>query len=274
MKNVRNAHYWQVDNKIKKILESQGVLVLPSSQAWQKFPWTRKLFEKKPEEGYFIWVRKQPKLPLTTCVTIASPKISQNLGNLLVIEKNIKAKANVFCNAVKKNLCGKHQARGKMILKEGSSLEYNHYHTWGEKDLVNIDYQFVLEKESQLFFVYKNQSPPKNLEMKESLLLKGDGSQGTIKLRLVGKKNSKILAKSSITALAAGKGHLDCQGLLIDKNSTISLIPGLVCKNPKAQITHEASIGRISEDELNYLRMRGLTESEAIDLIVSGFLRT
>jgi len=39
-----------------------------------------------------------------------------------------------------------------------------------------------------------------------------------------------------------------------------------------AQITHEASIGRISEEELIYLRTRGLNEKEAIGLIVNGFL--
>jgi Fe-S cluster assembly scaffold protein SufB len=61
--------------------------------------------------------------------------------------------------------------------------------------------------------------------------------------------------------------------IVIDKNSKISLIPELICQNKKAQITHEASIGKISEEELNYLRMRGLTEDEAINLIVSGFLK-
>jgi hypothetical protein len=44
-------------------------------------------------------------------------------------------------------------------------------------------------------------------------------------------------------------------------------------KQNKALITHEASIGRVSEEELNYLRSRGLTEKEAIDLIVRGFLK-
>jgi Fe-S cluster assembly scaffold protein SufB len=46
----------------------------------------------------------------------------------------------------------------------------------------------------------------------------------------------------------------------------------LVCESKEAQITHEASIGKISEEQLNYLRSRGLNEKEAIDLIISGFL--
>jgi hypothetical protein len=50
------------------------------------------------------------------------------------------------------------------------------------------------------------------------------------------------------------------------------LVPELVNENKDALLTHEASIGRISEEELNYLRARGLSENEAIDLIVAGFL--
>jgi len=67
---------------------------------------------------------------------------------------------------------------------------------------------------------------------------------------------------------------LDCQGLLVDKDSKISLTPELICQNKLAQITHEAAIGKISEEELSYLRMRGLSEEEAINLIVSGFFQT
>jgi len=301
MKSVKSANYWQLDHKVKKILEVKGVTVLPSPQAWNKFKWARRWFKEKPKEGYFVWVKKQTDFPLTTCVTLASLKISQNLTNLLVIEKNIKAEANVLCNAAKGNLCGSHKAQGKLILKEGSFLKYSHFHKWGEKDFVEPNYEFILEKSSKLIYNYQNLLPPKNLrltaafynkenssvqanlvinglnsktELKESVFLEGKNSQGILKLRLVGKKKSQIEAKSTIIAESPSKGHLDCQGLLVDKDSKISLIPELICQNKLAQITHEASIGRISEEELNYLRMRGLTEEEAINLIVSGFLKS
>ena len=299
MINVKNAHYWQVDHKVENIIERKGTIVLPSRQAWQKFSWTRKYFQKKPKEGYFIWVKEQPFLPLTTCITLASKKVSQHLNNLLVIEKNIKAKANVVCRADRSNLACLHQARGKLILKEKASLEYNHFHHWGQKDSVNPDYQFILGKDSQLIYNYKNLSPPKNLQLKttvyndnnasanlnlainglnskidikEALFLQGKNSQGIINLRLVGRQNSQLEAISQISAPAEAKGHLDCQGLLVSPKSNIPLTPKLICQNKKAQLTHEASIGKISEEELNYLRSRGLSEKEAIDLIITGFL--
>ena len=301
MKNVKNVNYWQVDHKIKNISGQKGVIILPSPEAWKKFSWTKKYFERKPKEGYFVWVKEQVDFPLTTCLTIASKKISQNLTNLLVIEKNIKAKANVVCQAAKNNLCGIHQAQGKLILKDNAHLEYHHFHQWGSQDFVSPDYQFILGKNSRLTYDYKNLSPPKNLELKtliyndenssanlkfvinglnseinlkDTIFLQGKNSQGIVRLRLVGRKNSRIEAKSEIFAQAPAKGHLDCQGLLASQDSIISLIPKLVCQNKKAQITHEASIGKISEEELNYLRTRGLSETEAINLIIAGFLET
>jgi len=299
MRNVKGVHFWQVDHKVKNIFEVEGTVILPSPQAWRKFKWVRKWLEEKPREGYFIWIKKQVDFPLSTCITITSPKISQDLRNLLVVEKNLKIKANVVCHAQKNNLCGTHQAKGKLILKDGAALEYNHLHHWGEKDFVNPNYQFILGKDSHLIYNYQNLFPPENLQLittilsgknsssnlnlvingkntkvnlNDTIFLEGENSQGMVRLRLVGREKSEIEAISKIIAKAPGRGHLDCRGLLVDKTARISLIPQLICQNKEAQITHEASIGKISEEELTYLRMRGLDEKEAIDLIVSGFL--
>lgn len=301
MKNVKSAHFWQSDHKIKSILEIKGIIISSSPEAWEKFKWTREYFEKKPKEGYFIWLQKQVDFPLMTCVQITSPRISQNLKNLLVIEKGLKVRAKAICNVKKDDLCGTHKAKGKILLKENASLDYEHFHKWGKKDFVNSEYEFILERNSQLRYFYKNLFPPKTLrlsttiqahknssaniefvidgksskiEIKDTIFLKEKDSRGLIKLRLVGRKGGEIEALSKIVAEKAGRGHLDCQGLIVDKDSKIKLVPELLNKNKNALITHEASIGRISEEALNYLRMRGLNEEEAIDLIISGFLKT
>ena len=299
MKDVKSTHYFQIDHKIENIFQVNGVEILPSLKAWEKLGWVRKHFLRKPKEGYFVWVKKQIDLPLLTCISIAKRNVRQKLQNLLVVEKGLNVELRGSCSASRKNLCGKHNAQGKIILKEGSVLKYEHIHLWGGEDVIDVDYNFVLEKNSKLDYSYKNLSTPKKFkiktetdlfgksscnkkvvidasqtegEVKDVLVLKEKESSGQIQLRLVGRKNSKILAHSQILATAEGKGHLDCQGLLADKASAVSLIPQLICQNKNAQITHEASIGKISEEELNYLRMRGFSEKEAIDLIVNGFL--
>jgi Fe-S cluster assembly scaffold protein SufB len=60
---------------------------------------------------------------------------------------------------------------------------------------------------------------------------------------------------------------------MTDKSSHVSLIPEIVCDHKEALLTHEASIGKVSEEQINYLRMRGLTEKQALELIINGFLR-
>ncbi len=283
--------------------------ILPSQIAWEKYNWAKKYFQKKPKEGYFIWVKKNISFSLLTCVSITAQNIKQNLQNLLVIEKNLDVNLQGICNVQRKNLFGRHTAQGKIILKENSVLKYEHLHSWGQNDIVESDYQFFLKKNSKLDYFYKTFQTPKklkintclnlfygasanlnivasftrsNVEINDVLILKEKNSSGIIKLRLVGKENSQITSRSQVKAEAESKGHLDCQGLLVDSEkchpelvsgSVIKLIPELICQNKKAQITHEASIGKISEEELNYLRMRGLTEKEAINLIVNGFLQ-
>jgi Fe-S cluster assembly scaffold protein SufB len=300
MKNVKNVNYWQVDHKIKKIFEAKGVEILTSKSAWEKYNWARKYFFKKPKEGYFIWIKKQIDHPLFTCVSVVAKNTEQELENLLILEKNLNINLQGTCNAQKRNLSCKHKAQGKIILKENSTLKYEHVHSWGQKDIVEPNYEFLLEKNSKLDYTFKAFFTPKKLkintslnlfggascnlkilanctqteaEIKDTLRLIQKGAKGQIKLRLVGRKNSKISARSQIVAEAEGKGHLDCQGLLIDKNSAISLIPELICRDKDAQITHEALIGKVSEEELNYLRQRGLNEEEAVNLIVTGFLK-
>jgi len=299
MKNVKNVNYWQIDHRIKKIFEAKGVEVLTSKSAWEKHNWVRKYFFKKPKEGYFIWIKKQIDLPLFTCISIATKNTEQELQNLLILEKNLNINLQGTCNAQERNLSCGHKAQGKIILKESSTLKYEHIHSWGQKDIVEPNYEFLLEKNSKLDYTFKAFFTPKKLkintqlflfegascnlkilanciqtetEIKDTLRLIQKGAKGQIKLRLVGKRNSRISAHSQIVAEAENKGHLDCRGLLVDKNSTISLIPELICQSKDAQITHEASIGKISEEELNYLRQRGLSEEEAINLIVTGFL--
>lgn len=299
MKNVKNAHYYQIDNKVLNIRSLEGVEVLKANEAYRKYYWLKKYFSNKPKEGYFIWVKKQIDFPLMTCISLNSYRAKQKLSNFLLIESGLKIKANVLCNSLKENLCGIHQARGKIVLKKGAKLEYNHLHLWGKNDVVEPNYEFFLEEDAQLVYNYRNLKTPKNLEFKnnfnlsknaqlktnvsilgenskikleEILNLLGENSNGIIRLKLVGKNKSEIQGVSKIYADSPSKGHLDCQGILVDNKSFISLIPNLVCKNKKAQLTHEALIGKISEEELFYLRTRGLKEKEAIELIINGFL--
>ncbi len=68
------------------------------------------------------------------------------------------------------------------------------------------------------------------------------------------------------------RGHLDCKGLVLPSSAIGEAIPTIRSVNEQSELTHEAVIGRISQEELEYLMSEGFTENEAISLIVRGFI--
>ncbi len=298
MKNVKNVNYVQIDHKIQ-IFEGKDVITLSSPEAYKRFRWTREHFKRKPEEGYFIWVKNSINYPLITRISISSKNVSQNPINLVIIEKNVETKIYSICNSVKKNLCGNHTGYSKIIVKENSILEMKHFHKWGKGDTVKSSLELFLKKGAKLSYVYRCLDTPMNLEIEnnnyleanssanlvitvlashgevemcDSTFLNGKDSNGISRIRMIGDKISSIIAHSRMIANDAGTGHVDCMGLLLSDDSSINAIPELLNNHKDASLTHEASVGKISEEVMNYLRSRGLTENQAIDLIVTGFL--
>lgn len=296
---MKRIHFFQRDNKIEKIEKGKGFILLPSSVAWEKFLWTRKYYQKRPKGGYFLWVKESFSEPFLSCIFACTKKISQNLENLLIIEQGKKIKIKATCLAQKKELSVFHQAKGKVLLKKGAILDYEHFHYWGKKDNVSSFYEFFLEKEARLNYFYKNFSSPKKLflktkifsfekskfdlktaikaekgevELEEEAFLEKKEAQGTIKIKIVGNKGSKIKAFSRLFGKTLSKGYLECQGLMLDEKSRMDFVPELISESKKAQLFHEASIGKISEEELFYLRTRGFNKREAINIITRGFL--
>ncbi|MHA1722582.1 MAG: SufD family Fe-S cluster assembly protein [Candidatus Baldrarchaeia archaeon] len=301
-KNVLNVkekhHYLQKDHEVN-IFPAKGVELLKIVEAAEKYPWIKKHIPK-PSEGYFLRIKETVKIPLSGCFLIASPKVKQKPTNLIVIEENVQATIRTLCAAELPDLAGSHIGFTKLILKNGSKLRIEHLHKWGKRDTVISSLNVLLDKNSQLNYNYKSLQSPRKLGLitkaeildnaslsltiavdamnskistKEICKLAGVKSRGEIKLRFVGRDDSYVKALSKILGIGnEAVGHLDCQGLLLSEFSKIDLIPELVSQNKTVMLTHEASIGRISEDVLLYLRSRGLTEEEAINLIVTGFL--
>ncbi len=303
MKNAKNARFLYLNNQIEEIYSREGTLILSSPEAWKKYKWTHRYFKTVPKEGYFIWVRKQSSLPVLTCVNISRYHVKQRMNNLLVVEKGISARAEVICQTLKNSLRALHVAKGKVVLKEGAQLIYHHFHRWGGYDNVEADYEFYLEENAYLDYSYKTLNPSKDLQFRtlihgkknsqtdltiiaqarnshikihDDVILEDAQASGIVRLRLVAEKKSVVEAYSRIVVkekAKEAKGHLDCRGIIVDKDSSIKLVPELDNKNKEALITHEASIGRIAEAELDYLRSRGLSRKKAIDLIIKGFLK-
>lgn len=67
------------------------------------------------------------------------------------------------------------------------------------------------------------------------------------------------------------KSKVECDTLILDKQSRSDTIPTNISKNMTSQIEHEATVSNISEEQLFYLMSRGLSRSQATEMIVMGF---
>ena len=299
MKNAENVNFCQVDNQAPQLIKTPGVVLLSSNKAWLELDWVRQYWQTRPKAGYFIWVKKEVKQVLSICLMISAAKVRQELRNLVVIEPGVKAEMKGVCRTTKAGLAGEHKGESKVILKQGAELRLKHWHDWNKRDKVSLRLSFRLEKDAKLFSNYWCMDGPDSLDkrgsyrlgegaivkaelglrakqgkvkIKEDSWLEGKGAGAVIKAKLVGDGEAKIKLRSKMTAQVEARGHLDCRGLLLSDKAEIEAVPKLVNQHSRARLTHEASIGRILEDNLNYLRSRGLSEAEAVDLVVAGFL--
>ncbi len=109
-------------------------------------------------------------------------------------------------------------------------------------------------------------------ESKNEINLNGAGSKANIVSRSVLKGNSAQDFYVNLTARAMCYGHIECDAIIID-NGNNQTIPALKALHPDAELTHEASIGKIANDQLLKLMSLGLTYDEAVNRIIQGFLK-
>ncbi len=102
--------------------------------------------------------------------------------------------------------------------------------------------------------------------------MNGDGSNCDIISRGVAKENSYQEVVIGIAGNAACNGHAECDSIIMDKG-VILATPQLKATNVEASLIHEAAIGKIAGEQLTKLMTMGLTEKEAEEMIIQGFLR-
>lgn len=102
--------------------------------------------------------------------------------------------------------------------------------------------------------------------------LDGDESSADIVSRGVARDNSYQKLDLKIVGNAVCSGHTECDSIIMD-NGRILAVPSLEANSTEAQLIHEAAIGKIAGDQLNKLMTLGLSEAEAEEQIINGFLR-
>ena len=102
--------------------------------------------------------------------------------------------------------------------------------------------------------------------------LDGEGCSADVVSRSVARDNSYQKFEAKLVGSAACSGHTECDSIIMD-NGRILAVPGLEANSVDAALVHEAAIGKIAGDQIIKLMTLGLTEQEAEEQIVNGFLK-
>ncbi|MFC1558636.1 SufD family Fe-S cluster assembly protein [candidate division KSB1 bacterium] len=158
-------------------------------------------------------------------------------------------------------------------LGEGSRFKTEFELLKGKVGKIDITYETTCHAHSVMEMNARiNGRGDDDIKINETGYLIGEGARGVLTSRVAVRDNAKAHIYNKLTATAPyAIGHVDCKEIIQD-NGTASATPIVEVKHPKAHITHEAAIGSVDSKQLETLMARGLTEDEAVELIIEGLL--
>ena len=159
-----------------------------------------------------------------------------------------------------------------VALQEGSYLEMETVQIKGIDSTKRVT-KATLGNESSLvirekIMTHGNQTAETDFEVN----LDGEDSSANVISRSVAKDNSRQVFLSKINGNNKCAGHTECDAIIMD-NASVSAIPEITANSIDASLIHEAAIGKIAGEQIIKLMTLGLTEKEAEDQIISGFLK-
>lgn len=256
-------------------------------------------------EGYFIRVLPGAKIdkPIQSCLMLAENNLSQNLHNIIMLEEGAEAQVITGCTIHPGVARGLHLGISEFFIKKNASLTFTMIHNWAEDFHVRPRSAAIIGDNATFISNYILMKPVRSIQMYPTAFLKGKNSKARFQAILLGKDDSLLdigsrvvhegegsrsesinrsIAGDSSTIIARGqliakvndcRAHLECRGILSSPKATMLAVPELQAfQCPQAELSHEAAVSPIAEEEVSYLMSRGLTREEALATITRGFL--
>jgi Fe-S cluster assembly scaffold protein SufB len=260
--------------------------------------------ELNDNDGYFIRALPGQKTvyPVQACLYIQKSKLVQNVHNIIIAEEGSELHIITGCATASKDEPGLHIGVSEFFVKKGAKVTFTMIHNWNPATAVRPRTTTLIEEGGLFLSNYLLMKPVDTLQMYptarcmgekavvryNSILVAGKGTNIDVGSRVfLDAPNSKteivsraittggnIVARGYIEGNAIDvKGHLECRGLLLGEQGSIYAVPELKGNLAGIDLSHEAAVGKIAEEEVEYLMSRGLTKDEATAAIVRGFLR-
>lgn len=255
--------------------------------------------------GTFLYVPAGVKItaPLQAYFRMNARGMGQFEHTLMIIEEGAEAHYIEGCSAPRYGVDSLHAGCVEVFVKPRAKFRYSSVESWS-KDAYNLNTKRALV-DAQAHMEWVGGNFGSNVTMLYPCsVLRGEGSsadhlgvafanQGQIQdtgakvIHLAPNTTSNIVMKSVSKAGGAaiyrglvdiGSGaeqavsNIKCDALILDEISSSDTVPMIKVKNSSALLVHEASAGKLSEDDIFYLRSRGLSEAQAAASIVNGFI--
>ena len=273
---------------------------------WKLIPKEKDVFTQETaqalDNGYFIRALPGEKVvyPLQACLYIRTDNVRQRVHNIVVAEEGSELHIITGCATHPHLTSGLHIGISEFYIKKGAKLIFTMIHNWGEQVVVRPRGAILVEEGGTYLSNYISLKGVKSVQtfptaiLKENamarfnsvivapkgseidtgarVILEGKGSRSEIISRTISYGGKVVARGHLIGKVPEIKAHLECQGLILSDDGIIHAIPELEAHVADVDMSHEAAVGKIAREEIEYLMARGLDEEEATSTIVRGFL--
>ena len=255
--------------------------------------------------GSFIYVPKGVHLdkPLQSYFRINNQKSGQFERTLIIVDEDADVHYVEGCTAPTYSKESLHAAVVEIFVLKGGKCRYSTVQNWSTNIVNLVTKRAICYENASMDWIDGNVGSQTNMKY-PACILAGEGAKGTcISIAVAGKNqiqdagarmihlasntSSTIISKSIVKngGVANYRGtvrhhknakncrsHVECDTLILDEQSYSDTIPNNEVKNNTSYIEHEATVSKISEDQLFYLMSRGISEKDATQMIIMGFI--
>jgi hypothetical protein len=255
------------------------------------------------DNGYFVRALPgaQVKDPVETCLYLKTDRFSQHVHNVVIVEPQASLHVITGCTTHPGVRSGLHIGVSEFYVRRGGSLTFTMIHNWAEDIHVRPRTGVLVEEGGRFISNYVLLRPVKSVQMYPTITLAGAEARARLQSIFIAHPGceldvggrvilqaphtaAEVIARSISTGgrcVSRGhlvgqvpdvKAHLECRGLILSPHGVIYAVPELEGQAAGVDMSHEAAVGRIAAEEIEYLMSRGLDEDEAVSTIVRGFL--
>ncbi|MBR0403282.1 Fe-S cluster assembly protein SufB [Candidatus Saccharibacteria bacterium] len=254
--------------------------------------------------GTFLYIPKgvSVEIPIQSYYRFNAVSAGQFEHTLIIVDEGADLHFIEACSAPKLSVANLHAGCVELFVQKNARLKFSSVENWS-KNMYNLNTKrAIVEEDGEMEWVTGNFGSKVSM-IYPCTILEGDGARmeytgvafagegqdldtgakvihigkntcSYMDMRGLSQAGGRVMSRSLVKVASKAenaKGFADCKSLILDEKSSADAVPVIEVKNNTAEVAHEASVGKLAEEQLRYLRTRGISEKAARALLVRGF---